>query len=148
MECMLASVVLSISVAAISYAVTAGQKQTYSALIDLRAAALAEALLEEVVAHPYVALDTNNVLGPETGETRATFNSADDFAGFAEAAGNLQTATGVLYPAAYQVFSRRVDIVLATVTVPGAAAPVTGLNVTVTVSLGADVRCQLQRFVR
>jgi prepilin-type N-terminal cleavage/methylation domain-containing protein len=147
-ECLMATVVLSVAVLAVVYAVAAGQKETYATLDDMRAQSLAEALMEEVIAHPYAPQGDGNSQGPESGETRATFVSADDFDGFTEAAGTLKDATGTAYPAPYQGFSRGVSAAFTTATVSGARSPVAGVLVSVTVSDRNGVRCQLQRFVR
>ncbi len=147
-ECLMATGVLSIAVLAVAYTFAAGQQETYATLDDMRAQSLAEALMEEVVAHPYIPQGDGNVQGPDAGETRPTFVSADDFDGFTEAAGQLKDAAGAAYPAPYQGFSRRVDAAFASASVSGAGAPVAGVMVTVTVSDANGVRCRLQRFVR
>jgi len=147
-ETLIASVILSFSVLAITYAVAAGQMETADSLECLRAMSLGEALMEEVVSRPHVAIDSINPLGPESGEVRATFSSADDFNGFAEAKNNIKTADGTLYPSIYQGFTRSITVAAASVTPPGATSAVTGVTVTVTATSATGAVYTVQRFVR
>ena len=147
-ETLIACVILSFSVLAVTYAVAAGQMETSDSLEYLRAMSLTEGLMEELVSRPFVAIDSSNPIGPELGEVRATFSSADDFHGFSEAKNNIKTANGTLYPSIYQSFTRAVTVVAASVTPPGSTSAVVGVTVTVTVTSPTGVTYTMQRFVR
>jgi len=148
METLIATVILAFSVLAITYAVAAGQMETSDSLEYLRAMSLAEGLMEEAASRPYAAIDSGNPLGPESGEIRSTFSTADDYHGFTEAKNNIKTANGTLYPSIYQSFTRSVTVAATSVTPPGATAAVAGVNVTVTVTSASGVAYTVQRFVR
>ena len=147
-ECLVASAVLAVAVAAISQAIVAGQMSTYDALHSERAVGLAEALMEEILALPYADPDGASAPGPEAGENnRADFDNLDDFHGYSEAAGLLADAGGVLYGADFQAFSRAVTAAYGTVTVDAFGRTFNGLTVTITVTDANGRVWTLSRFV-
>jgi MSHA pilin protein MshD len=118
-ESMLAITILPLAVTAISYAVVAGQQQALELLRQERASILAEALMEEILSHPYDDPNGGSALGPESGETsRTLWDNADDYHNFSEAEGALKDAAGNLYPSEYQGFSRSVVCAYTTITMP------------------------------
>jgi MSHA pilin protein MshD len=147
-EVLMASAVLAFSVTAITFAVTSGQMQTYYALHELRATALADALMEEIVSLPYLDPNGGATPGPEAGETtRADYDNIDDFHGFAQAAGHLTDATGQTYPTTYAMFSRRATAVYGTASVPLMGGTVQGITVTVTVTDNKGMAWNVTRFI-
>ena len=146
-ECTIALVVLALAVMATAQALLAGQAQTYRGLYELRAQALAEALMEEILAQPCVPQGGGNRLGPEAGEVRLTFNSVDDFHGFTETSNRLKDAGGTLYGSDYQKFNRTVTVVYGNGTLTGCGLPVAGATVTVTVTDARGGSWSLSHFV-
>jgi hypothetical protein len=139
---------LALAVAAISQAVLAGQMQTYEALHQRRAVELAEALVDEVLHLPYDDPEGASAPGPEAGETgRSLFDNADDYHGFSEAAGSLADASGTLYPASLQDFSRSVSAAYANISVTGFDDPLPGLTITATVQDDAGQTWAITRWV-
>jgi MSHA pilin protein MshD len=135
MEALIASVILSVVVVALTQAVLAGQQQTYDALLQGRGMALAEAMMEEVLSKPYADPEGAVALGPDAGETsRALHDNMDDFHNLNETAGNLRDAANTLYPTLFQVFTRVVSARYTTVNVPALGGAQNCLEVTVTVS--------------
>ena len=145
-EALLASVVLSVSVAAISQVVVAGQMQTVSALDGQRAVSLAQALLEEILAKPYWDPDGVTALGPEGGELfRALFDNCDDYSGYTESAGAVTDVAGVVYGSGYERFSRTVIIENRTTDYAELTNKAVGITVTVRVT---DTKGESQQVVR
>lgn len=125
MECLMASVILAVAVAAVAQSLTAGQMETKTAQERIRSMALGSAMMEEILAYP----------GPSpTGSNRSAFTIPLDYHNYTEAAGTLRDAAGELYPIEYQKFSRKVSVVPGTFTVSGFASSVSGVTVTVTVT--------------
>jgi MSHA pilin protein MshD len=148
LECLVASALLAFTVAALTQAVTAGQWTTLLGLRALRATALAEALMEEVLSKPYNDPNGASTAGPESGETsRSLYDNADDYHGFTETAGNLKDAAGTAYPADYQVFSRSVTAAYGSQTVTGLGSAISGLTISVTVTDGKGGSWSVTRFL-
>lgn len=149
-EVLMAASVLGFAVIALVQAVWAGQMNTYEAIHEARAHSLAEAMIDEVLSLPYSDPDETSSPGPETDETiRTHFDNADDYHGYTDAAGSIVDADAVLYPAAYQVFTRTVSAQYDTQTVTGFGTnPVIGLTVTVTVQDLDGRFWVLSRFIR
>ena len=148
-ECMLAIAVLAFAVAAITQSIVAGQVQTHEGLHHERGTALAEALMDELLALPYKDPDDQSVTpGPETGETaRTAFDNCDDFHNFSETATNVADLTGTAYGGLYDDFSRSVTTVYGTETVTGFSAATNGLTVTITVTDSRGQQWVITRFV-
>ncbi len=152
LETLIASAILTFSVAAIAQSIVVGQAQTYEALHAQRAVFLAEALLEEILAvgsnKPTSFLSLYGI-GPDLGEiTRDLFNNIDDFHGLTDGVGlaTVTDALGIDYPDVFQLFSRAVSVVSETVTVPGLGA-VAGHTLTVTVTDERGRQWHITRFV-
>lgn len=145
MEVLMASVVLSLAVAAISQAVISGQSHTYDSVDRMHSAALAQALMEEVTALAYPVADEEGNF-PARPRSRPLYDSVDDFADYEEAAGQLADQAGNDYPQAYQTFSRQVSVTASNLNVAG-LGKVEGLQVQVTVTSAQGRTYQLVRFV-
>lgn len=148
-EVLLASVILALLVAAVSHGLVVGQTHTLDAMSDMRAVAIAEATLEQVLAEPYTDPDGDTSAGPDGGEsTLATFDAMDDYHGFSEAAGALTDPAGNAYPSAYQTFSRSITAAYGSVNVPALGGSHNGLTVTITVSDAGGREWVVTRFIR
>ncbi|XAM00382.1 prepilin-type N-terminal cleavage/methylation domain-containing protein [Phycisphaeraceae bacterium D3-23] len=135
LEVLIASSILAFATLGLVQAVTAGQAQTFDALRRARATALADALLEEVLAKPYADPEGATTLGPDSGESdRDEFDNLDDYHGFAEAVGALADHAGTVYPTAYQRYERSVTVQQKTVTIAALGGDRVGMRVTVTVT--------------
>ena len=147
-EALLASVVLAVSVAAISEVVVAGQMQTVDALSDQRAISLAQALLEEILAKPYWDPDGVTALGPEDGEViRALFDNCDDYKDYTEQAGAVTDVAGAVYGSGYEQFSRKVFIRNKTVDYSELTNKAVGIKVTVRVTDAKGEQHDVIRFI-
>ena len=147
MEVLLASVILSMAVAALSHAIVSGQQHAYTSLSRMRAAALAQAMLEEVSAKPYMDNEGAVTLGPENGESsRNLFDNMDDYHGLIQPAGEMVDQAGDEYPAEYQTFSRQVQAAYETLNIPG-IGQVDGLQITVRVIDDNGQVLEIQRFI-
>lgn len=140
-EALLASVILATTVVFVSAAFMAGTQQSYEAVYSRRAAELAEAMVEEIIALPYV--DPDGL--PEAG--RNSFDNVADYHGYAEAAGNLIDANGNAYPTEYDRYARSVTVTASNLQPPGFASAIPGVKATVTVTLNGRTMVAVSRFV-
>ncbi len=147
-ESMLAMGILSLAVLSVTYAVVAGQSHAHAGDNAIRATALAQDLLEEILTLPYHDPDGASAPGPETGETsRLAFDNVDDFHGYIEAPGGITDFTGNLYATDAQVFSRSVSVSSTPQAITAFAATINGITVTVTVADPAGQAWSVIRFV-
>lgn len=147
-EVLIASAILSFVTLGIVQAVSAGQSRTLDALKRTRAQALAEVLLEEILAKPYAEPEGETSFGPDTGETvRADFDNVDDYHGYLESAGVLADHSGAVYPNDYQSLERSVSVVAVTNSVADLGGDHAGLQVTVSVSEPGGRVWSVERFV-
>jgi MSHA pilin protein MshD len=145
-ECLIALTILPLAVTAIAYAIVSGQQESVEALRQERAAVLAEALMEEILADAYADPQGAVTLGPDAGETaRNLYDNMDDYHGFSETAGAVKNAAAVLYPSAYQSLSRSVSCEAASQTLLGITK--SGLSITVSVADAKGTVLSLTRFV-
>lgn len=93
-EALAASVVLALSITAVTMPFTAGAQNERMDARYAVAVNLAQEMIEEILAKPFT--ETTFHPGPETGETRATFNCMDDYDGFDEPTGAIYSAAGTL----------------------------------------------------
>lgn len=154
-ESLMAISVLAFAVIAISQAISAGQMETYEALHHERAMAVAQALMEEVLALPYADPDdSSTTAGPETGQgesasSRSTFDNCDDFHNYSESTGNVADHAGVAYTGQFTDFSRAVTAAYETKTITGFSGSPSFDGLTVTISI-TDTRGQqwsVTRFI-
>ncbi len=148
MEALLAAAILTVVSIAVSTAIVSGQSRMYDAIRAQRAMSLAEELVESIVAMPYVDPDGESSPGPEPGESGVdAFDNADDFHNYYEAPGEVTDAAGNAYGEDYQLFTRTVSAQYESRDVPGVAAAILGLNVTVTVTDDQGQSWTLTRFI-
>lgn len=146
-EVLIASAVLAFVVAALAHAVVAGQMQTADSLHAMRGAALAEAMMEEILSKPYADPEGATTLGPDAGESaRSSFDNMDDYHGYTEAAGAVVDASGTGFGATHSKFSRNVSITAQSLQPSGFTAAIPGLRIVVTVTAGSRT-WQVTRFV-
>lgn len=147
-EVLIASAILSFVTLGIVQAVSAGQSRTLDALKRARAQALAEVLLEEILAMPYADPEGAADFGPDSGEAaRSDFDNVDDYHGYLEAVDSLADHAGAVYPNAYQSLERSVSVVAVTNSVADLGGDHTGLQVTVSVSEPGGRVWSVERFV-
>ncbi len=151
LEVLAATTILSFAVIAVAEAVSVAQSQTYEALNDGRATALAEAFLEEVVSKPYADPAGGEInLGPDLDElTRNLFDNIDDYNGFTldtlkDEPDVITDIAGNVLPNAYQNYSINITTQYTTVTLFN---PVAGISVTVTVTDKTGRTWTATRFV-
>lgn len=98
LESLLACVLLAAAIGSIIWPfVSAGQAQAH-AIRQSQAAALAEEMLEEILACPFDDPDGPSDPGPEPGEdARSRFDNADDYDGYTEPAGSVRSADGEIF---------------------------------------------------
>ncbi|MEM6552777.1 MAG: prepilin-type N-terminal cleavage/methylation domain-containing protein [Planctomycetota bacterium] len=147
-EVLIASTILAFVTLAVINAIAAGQQQAIAALDDGRAAALAEATLEEVLALPYTDPDGDTTIGPDSGESNRTdFDALDDYHGWSQAANSITDPASVNYPTTFQALQRSVTVVDRTVTIASLGGDHTGRVVTVTVTDPGGRTVILERFI-
>ncbi|MEM6392556.1 MAG: prepilin-type N-terminal cleavage/methylation domain-containing protein [Planctomycetota bacterium] len=147
-EVLVASTILAFITLAVINAIAVGQQQAIAALDDGRAAALAEATLEEVLALPYADPGGDTTFGPDAGEsTRADFDALDDYHGWSQAANSITDPAGVAYPSTFQDLQRSVTVVDRTVSVASLGGDHTGRAITVTVTDPGGRTVTLERFI-
>jgi MSHA pilin protein MshD len=84
-EAVVCVIIAAISITASMNAVTMMARTNTLRKDQARASLLARQLLDEIMQYAYEQPNaTTTTLGPEAGETRATYNDVDDFAGFSE----------------------------------------------------------------
>jgi len=147
-EVLLASVILAIISICLTQAIVAGQQQSYNAVDTHRAAALADSLLERVLALPYNDPDGDSDPGPEDGEDAYTdFDNLDDYHGYSEDAGELIDPAGNAWPDAYQACARAVTVADETINVAALGGNHPGQTVTVTVTMPDGRTITVRRWV-
>jgi len=147
-EALIASVVLSVAVLAVTEAVVTGQMQAYDAVYAQRGLSASEQLMERVLALPYNDPGDALTIGPDDGETSAAdFDNIDDYHGYSESTGELTDASGNALPDEFDDFSRSVTITNADVNVSGFSSNVVGLRIVVTTTDTAGREWSLTRFV-
>lgn len=147
-EALVAVVILSISVLAITEMIVAGQMATYEALHQRRGQSLLESMMEEVLSKPYDDPDNVSAFGPEDDEVgREYFDNTDDYDEFTEDFTEVADATGSVYVGGFNRFSRRVTCAATSKTISGLSVTVDGIDVTVTVTDDRGSQWQITRFV-
>lgn len=111
LEAMIALVIMSLTVTALSMAIGSGSQHAVEAVDQLEGALAAEALLAEVTALDYASLDT--------------YNGRD------ESPGTMQTFEGVDYPDSFYRVGRRVAVVEMLKTIPDFGVKVRGKEIAV-----------------
>lgn len=117
LEAVVALALLSLSVLALTQAVSAGQMQSQESQKQVLASMAAADALSEITSLPYASI------APLNGETQAV--------------GQMRARDGAAYPSTYWALGRRIAAVPATTTVstgPGQTVTIPGVQVTATVS--------------
>jgi len=136
-ECLLATLVLTVAVLGLALAIGAGRQQVTYAVEEHHATSLAEQLLEEIVARPYAG----------NGTARSDW-CLDDYDGFAEAPGGLMDAQGELLNDEYQGFARACSVTPGSITLAGlSSGPIPGKNVVVTITGLTGAEWDFERFI-
>ncbi|MEO0964121.1 MAG: prepilin-type N-terminal cleavage/methylation domain-containing protein [Planctomycetota bacterium] len=147
-EVLIASMIVAIISLALAQAIVAGHQQTDNAVTVHRAAALADSMLERVLALPYDDPEGETTVGPDSGESGYTlFDNVDDYHNYTEAAGALIDASGTAWPNDYQDHSRSVRVVSETLDVADLGGTHDGMTVTVTVTMPDGRLLTVRRWV-
>ncbi|MFW6133169.1 MAG: hypothetical protein ACOC8F_04675, partial [Planctomycetota bacterium] len=94
-ESLLAAAVLAMTVAALTLPFSAAARNAQVGTRRALATALAEDLMEEILAKPFLDPDEPGEPGPDSGEpSREHFDNIDDYHGYVESAGEITTSTG------------------------------------------------------
>lgn len=94
-ESLLAVTLLAVGVVAITMPFTAGAQNEQDDVRRTLGAALAQEMMEEILAKPFNDPDGPSAPGPETGESsRAAFDNIDDYHSYDEPAGSVTDAYG------------------------------------------------------
>jgi MSHA pilin protein MshD len=145
-EALVAATILAILTAAVSGALMAGRSQSKLARDTLSASFLAKSLMDEIVRLPFNDPLGYTMMGPDGGQTRATFDNVDDYYGYADGPGTITDLAGNAYPDAYGGFGRTVSMSAVSTSPPGWNRTLTGLLVTVSVSKDGVELVKLQRI--
>jgi len=147
MEALIASVVLSVTVVALSTAMMTGHMQNGYAMHAQRANRLAEELLEYICSLSYSDPHDGSLIGKSSTEkTRFLYDNIGDWQPYSDGPGGLTDMANVPYPDEYQEFRRDVTVWTETVAVPP-LGNITGLWVKVTVTDKSGNSWAVQRFV-
>ena len=146
-ESMVATAILAGVTLVASLTLTSGAQNTARADNSSRAARIARDLIEEIRSKAYQEPVQTPLFGPEPGETnRFLYNDMDDYNGWKENAGSLQTATGEYYPAADQHFSRSVTVADVSQTISDLGMSMPGRTVTIIVKHQSGEQWQFVQF--
>ncbi len=147
-EVLMASVVLGLSVLAISQAIVSGQMHAYAGIETERGMMLCESMVERLMPMPYFDSTATLTMGAEGGESAAVdFDSLDDYHGYGETAGDLRDAKGVLLPDEFQGFTRSVSMTAGQMSVASLGQSVDGITVVVTVTSRGGREFTVERFI-
>ena len=148
-ESLLAAVLLLAAISAIVLPFAAGARAEQADARMCLAVNLAQGMMEEILAKPFDDPQGASTPGPETGETRRSrFDNMDDYHGYAESAGQIADANGVVIRTAVSGdLSRWVSAQYVYVSGQDTGQPATFVRVTVTVAYKGAVLVQLTRLV-
>jgi MSHA pilin protein MshD len=149
LEGLLASAVLAFASAALLLPFSVGAANNALVVDQAAAVNLSEALMEEILAKPFYDPNSATRVGPETGESRTSFDNIDDYGGYTETAGNMTDAAGArIADPSLQSFYRTVTVTY--VAWPGqniAATGPTAIRVVVQVRANGQTVFTLTRLV-
>ena len=151
-EVLLASAVLAFVVAALTQAIVAGQMQTYASIEETRSLALAESMMDEVLARRYPADVGNMGYTFDVGETsanldRTALTSIGDYHNFTQTPNGQSDMAGALLPSVFQDYTRSVNVVQTTLNVSDLGGNHTGIQIAVTVTDANGRTYTLTRWV-
>jgi hypothetical protein len=144
-EALLAAAILAFLTAAVSGALAAGRAQSKLARDTMYASMLANAMVDEVMRLPITDPQGYTTMGPDPGETRATFNCVKDYHGYTDGPGTIADMAGNTYPSEYQVFTRTVTVSAASYSPTGWSKTIPAMVVTVTVSRDGQALMTIKR---
>lgn len=148
-EALMAVAVTALAVASITMAVSAGTMIADETQRELRAAMLANSLIEEILSKHYLDPQNNDPdrFGTDDAEThRGLYDDIDDYDGYHEDADELYNALGVLYDEHWQNHQRTVTIIPESMAGPDAQA-VTGRRVVIDIQDDRGRTWSLSRFI-
>jgi MSHA pilin protein MshD len=134
-EALLAAAILALAITAITMPFAAGAANEQVDGRQTLAVALAQEMMEEILAKPFDDPQGASSPGPETGETsRNRFDNVDDYHGYTETPGHIADGSGTVItgPAAAGL-SRHVTAQYVYVTGQSTSGPATFIRVTVEV---------------
>ena len=148
-EALLAAVILALTVTAMTMPFTAAAATEIVETRHTLASALAQEMMEEILAQPFADPQGGVGVGPEVGETpRNGFDNVDDYDGYSEPAGEIADATGqVVTDSAARELTREVKAVYVYVSGQDTGHPPTFVRVTVTVKYRNNPIVTLTRLV-
>jgi prepilin-type N-terminal cleavage/methylation domain-containing protein len=147
-ECMVATAILAGVSLAASLTLTTGAQHVAYADRASRSARLGRDLMQEIRSKAYDDPNQTPLFGPESGEkTRSDFDDVDDFHGWKQDVGSQTTATGELYDAEDQRFSRSVTVTDVSQSVSDLGVSVPGRLVTVVVKHQSGEKWQFVQFI-
>jgi prepilin-type N-terminal cleavage/methylation domain-containing protein len=147
-ECMVAITILAGVSLAASLTLTSGAQQVARADRASRSARLGRDLMEEIRSKAYEDPNQTPKFGTESGEkARSDFDDVDDFNGWKQDVGSQTTATGELYDADDQRFSRSVSVTDVSQSVSDLGISVPGRLVTVVVKHQSGEQWQFVQFI-
>lgn len=147
-EALLASVVLAMAITAIVMPFSAGVQNEGTDNRRTLAVNLAQEMMEEILTKPFYDPQGAVTLGPENGETRATFDNIDDYHGLNEPDGQITSMDGtVVTDAAAKGLSRNVQCAYVHVSGQNVNDPATFIRVTVQVCYLNQPLVTLSRLV-
>jgi MSHA pilin protein MshD len=148
-EALIAAVILLTAITAITLPFAAGARAEQADARLCLAVNLAQEMMEEILAKPFLDPQGTTTVGPDPGETRrARFDNIDDYHGYYEGPGQIADATGaVITTPAAEGLSRQVTAQYVYVSGQDTSQPPTFIRVTVTVAYNGAVLVTLTRLV-
>jgi type II secretory pathway pseudopilin PulG len=147
-ECMVAIAILAGVALVAALTLSSGAQNVARAEHAARGARLGRDLMEEIRSKAYDDPNQTPQFGTEAGEkARSDFDDVDDFNGWKEKVGSLQTATGELYDADDQHFSRSVTVTSVSQSVSDLGTTLPGKLVTVVVKHETGDQWQFVQFI-
>lgn len=148
LEALLASAVLAMAIAAITMPFTASVQQQRFDARRSSAVTLAQEMMEEILSKSFSVQGEPSVPGPETGETRMTFDHFDDYDGYIEPAGQLIDSQGQpITDIAAEGLSRHVTASYVYVSGQATSGDPTFIRIVVEVKHQQDVLVRLTRLI-
>jgi MSHA pilin protein MshD len=145
-EALIAATILAILTAAVSGALMAGRAQSKTARDTLSASFLSQSLMDEIFRLPFNDPQGYSTMGPDNGETRATFDNIDDYCGYTDGGSiPITDLAGNAYPDSYAGFTRGVSMTAFSTAPPAWNRTLNGLLVTISVSKDGTELIRLQR---
>jgi Tfp pilus assembly protein PilV len=148
-EALLATVILLIAITAITLPFAAGARAEQADARMCLAVSLAQEMMEEILAKPFLDPQGATEVGPDAGETRrARFDNVDDYHGYYEGSRQIADATGALLTTPIATgLTRQVTCQYVYVSGQDTTKPATFVRVIVTVAYNGSPLVTLTRLV-